>query len=84
VFSCLVIVALGAFYEWLRMFQSTVDKRIALSMTAKGKGRGGLVSGESPEPEGDAAEEDGLLTGRRILKAECVHDLVQDSCVCRR
>ncbi|EIN11437.1 copper transporter [Punctularia strigosozonata HHB-11173 SS5] len=72
VFSFFIIVALGAFYEWLRMFQTTVDKRIALSMTAKGKGRGGLVSGELPENDGDAAEEDGLLTGRRVSKAECV------------
>ncbi|PSR71183.1 hypothetical protein PHLCEN_2v12942 [Hermanssonia centrifuga] len=66
VFSCLAIVALGVLYEWLREAQKVMDRKIAATLSAqgKGKGRGGPVSEDSPESE----EETGLLTGLRVVK----------------
>lgn len=61
IFSCLVIVALGIFYEYLRTFQKALDYRIALSLS-KGKRKGGRISGRS-SPDGEH-EEAGLLSGR--------------------
>lgn len=40
VFSCLAIVALGVFYEWLREAQKIMDRRIAATLSASGKGKG--------------------------------------------
>jgi len=68
VLSCVAIIALGVFYEYLREFQKKYDHHIALALV-KGGGklraspsRGG--SGRStPENE---LEEAGLLTGRRL------------------
>ncbi|RDB16712.1 Copper transport protein CTR2 [Hypsizygus marmoreus] len=70
VVSCLLIVALGVLYEYLREFQKRYDVHLALSLAssgAKGKARAGAGSGRSsPDP---AEEESGLLTGRRLLRA---------------
>jgi hypothetical protein len=70
VFSCLAIVALGVLYEWLREAQKTMDRKIAATLSAQGKGKarsGGPVSGRySPEVD---SEEAGLLTGLSVLKA---------------
>jgi len=67
-FSCLVIVLLGIFYEYLRGFQKKFDYHIAMTLAAKGQGRptpGRDSSGRST-PEGQN-EERSLLGGRRIL-----------------
>ncbi|KAF7376415.1 FAD-binding FR-type domain-containing protein [Mycena sanguinolenta] len=65
--SCIAIVCLGVFYEYLRAFSKSVDTRIAISLIASGKGKkrsaSGTRSGRS-SPDEDA----GLLTGRRVFK----------------
>lgn len=81
VISFFAIVALGVFYEYLRAFQTTIDRRIAASLAgvaAKGKGRelGRPASrngngSRSSTPEQDV-EDSGLLTGRRVLKPTSV------------
>jgi len=65
--SCIAIMALGVFYEYLRAFQKSLDTRIALALVASGKGktRATSRSGRS-SPDEDA----GLLTGRRMFKIE--------------
>jgi hypothetical protein len=67
IFSCLIIVALGVLYEYLRAFQKSFDRRIAASLSGtKGKGRirlsGSSGSGRST-PESNQEEESGLLNG---------------------
>ncbi|KAF8149488.1 Ctr copper transporter [Crassisporium funariophilum] len=71
--SCIAIVLLGVFYEYLRVFQRKLDVHIARSLqAAKGKGRlplrdsGSRSRGSSPD---DTFEESGLLTGTRLLDA---------------
>lgn len=82
VLSCAAVVGLGVLYEWLRAAQRTLDRRIAATLSAQGKGKAsaaaaarrtagadgeGLVSGRStPEFE---SEEAGLLTGSLVPKA---------------
>ena len=74
VFSCLVVVGLGVLYEYLRVAQRNVDRRIAATLSAQGKGKAaagagagaGSVSGrDSPEMD---SEEAGLLTGSLVVK----------------
>ena len=74
VFSCLVVVGLGVLYEYLRVAQRGVDRRIAATLSAQGKGKaaavraglGASVSGrDSPEMD---SEEAGLLTGSLVVK----------------
>jgi len=62
--SCIAIMALGVFYEYLRVFQKSLDARIALTLVANGKGKTRASSGRSSPSEEDA----GLLTGRRMFK----------------
>ncbi|KAJ7085853.1 Ctr copper transporter family-domain-containing protein [Mycena crocata] len=64
--SCIAIMLLGVFYEYLRAFQKSLDTRIALALVASGKGktRASSRSGRSSPSEEDA----GLLTGRRMFK----------------
>ncbi|KAJ7497596.1 Ctr copper transporter family-domain-containing protein [Mycena latifolia] len=65
--SCIAIMALGVFYEYLRAFQKSLDTRIALALVASGKGKARAASGTRSgrsSPDEDA----GLLTGRRIFK----------------
>ncbi|KAJ6625862.1 copper transporter [Mycena sp. CBHHK59/15] len=63
--SCIAIMALGVFYEYLRAFQKSLDTRIALSLCAKGKAR------SRSRPASPVSDEDaGLLTGRRMFKIE--------------
>ncbi|KAJ7091100.1 Ctr copper transporter [Mycena epipterygia] len=62
--SCIAIMALGVFYEYLRVFQKSLDARIALALVASGKGKTRAASGRSSPSEEDA----GLLTGRRMFK----------------
>jgi len=61
--SCIAIMALGVFYEYLRAFSKSLDTRIALSLVASGKGKR-TSSGRSSPSDEDA----GLLTGRRMFK----------------
>ncbi|TFK53534.1 copper transporter [Heliocybe sulcata] len=63
--SFIAIVALGVLYEWLREFQKTLDRRIALSLAQQGKGKGRLSGRSTPDAE---REETGLLSGRLALK----------------
>ncbi|EEB94476.1 hypothetical protein MPER_06702, partial [Moniliophthora perniciosa FA553] len=63
VFSCIAIVALGIFYEYLRIVQKSFDQRIALSLS-KGK-RKNQPRSRSQSPE--TVESQGLLTGRSVL-----------------
>ncbi|EGO00171.1 hypothetical protein SERLA73DRAFT_180611 [Serpula lacrymans var. lacrymans S7.3] len=67
VLSCLVIVGLGVLYEYLRVFQRQVDRRIALSL-GKGKSRARSSSGRNSPTNASDFEEAALLTGRRTLK----------------
>jgi len=61
--SCISIVLLGIFYEYLRVFQRKIDCRAALMLKSKGKGK--PTSGRnSPED----SEDSGLLTGRKLLR----------------
>lgn len=71
-FSCVVIVALGVLYEWLREAQKVMDRKIAATLSAQGKGKsrsGPLVSVNDgrDSPEADS-EEAGLLTGLPVFK----------------
>lgn len=62
IFSCLAIVALGIFYEYLRSFSKALDYRLAVSLS-KGKRKGTRSGRSSPE---DDHEEAGLLSGRLL------------------
>ncbi|KAI0084874.1 Ctr copper transporter [Irpex rosettiformis] len=64
IFSCLVIVALGVLYEWLREAQKIADRKIAATLSAQGKGKARVSGRTSPEDH----EEAGLLTGLRVIK----------------
>ncbi|KAJ7282919.1 Ctr copper transporter [Mycena rebaudengoi] len=79
VYSCLAIVLLGVFYEYLRAVQKALDVRIARSLSAssaaaaKGKSRSrsrssGAPAAGSDESDADATEDAALLTGRRVFK----------------
>ena len=63
-FIAIIFISLG--YEYLRAYQRSVDRRIALVLS-RGKGRyKGVVSGRSsPELSGADIEDAGLLSGRR-------------------
>jgi len=81
VYSCLAIIALSIFYEYLRSLQRKLDYHIALSLS-KGKGRNksnsrGNSGRASPVGSG-AIEEIGLLSGHRVLSSSltgCVASL---------
>lgn len=80
--SFLVIVALGVLYEYLRVVQKGLDRRVASDLRAKGKEAGRSRSGGRASPEGasDAdvdTEEAGLISGRRVKKAAAAR-----GCVC--
>lgn len=63
--SCIAIMALGVFYEYLRAFQKSFDNRIALALVASGKGKTRAPrSGRSSPDDEDA----GLLSGRQIFR----------------
>ncbi|KZT29137.1 Ctr copper transporter [Neolentinus lepideus HHB14362 ss-1] len=66
VLSFVAIVALGVLYEWLREFQKTLDRRIALSLAQQGKGKARVSGRSTPEAE---REETGLLSGRLVILA---------------
>lgn len=67
-FSLLAVVALGVLYEWLRVFSAGVDRRIALTLAAKDKGKSrGAVSGRST-PDEESSEGVGLLSGARVFQ----------------
>ncbi|KAK0505169.1 copper transporter [Armillaria luteobubalina] len=62
VLSCLAIVALGVFYEYLRALQETVDARIAASLSKGKQCRRSRSSSRASE-----AAEDALLLSGRVL-----------------
>ena len=71
VLSLLAIVLLGVFYEYLRVVQRGLDRRIALGLTAA-KGKIRVPSrGSSPGAEGAEGSEDTLLGGRngRVVRS---------------
>ncbi|KLO20369.1 Ctr-domain-containing protein [Schizopora paradoxa] len=74
VLSCIAIVALGVFYEWLRFFARRVDRTVARSLlNAQGKGRvspsgAGRSRSASPLRSNEIAEDEGLLSGRPSLQ----------------
>ncbi|TCD68277.1 hypothetical protein EIP91_011243 [Steccherinum ochraceum] len=63
VFSCIAIVFLGIFYEWLREAQKNLDRRIAARLRAQGKGKGHVAVVSAVDADGDVLEEEDLLTG---------------------
>jgi copper transporter 1 len=63
------IVALGAFYEWLRAYSSVVDRQIARRMIASGKGKARHPASGRSTPEAETNEEAGLLDGLKGYKA---------------
>jgi len=66
--SCAAIIALGVFYEYLRVIQRRLDYHIALSLSkGKGRTRAGARGRASPEGSRGPAEESGLLSGQRTL-----------------
>lgn len=67
-FVAIIFISLG--YEYLRAYQRSVDRRIALALS-RGKGRDkGAVSGRnSPELSGADVEDAGLLSGRAKLSS---------------
>ncbi|KAI0335118.1 hypothetical protein GY45DRAFT_985564 [Cubamyces sp. BRFM 1775] len=74
VLSCAAVVGLGVLYEWLRAAQRTLDRRIAATLRAQGKGKAAAGIGAGVEvsdrstPECES-EEAGLLTGSLVPKA---------------
>jgi copper transporter 1 len=66
VFSCMVIVGLGIFYEYLREFQKKYDLHLALALNGKGKGKLRISSGRST-PEVLEQEQSALL-GKSLWK----------------
>ncbi len=64
VLSCLAIVALGVFYEYLRALQKTVDARIAASLSKGKHARRSRSSSRASESAEDAL----LLSGRVLTK----------------
>lgn len=71
-FSFLAIVALGMFYEYLRVFSKDFDKHIAVKSRIQGGRRTPLTASghSSPERPGDSAEERGLLNGLRVTRKQ--------------
>ena len=73
--SCVAIAALGVLYEYLRVASARLDRRIAATLSAQGKGKtsmavgAAVVSASSREPEDELdSEEAGLLTGALVVK----------------
>ncbi|KAF8893415.1 Ctr copper transporter [Infundibulicybe gibba] len=71
VVSCLAIVALGVFYEYLCSLQKRVDRIVAFSLSSKDKARMPASRNRSgaSTPDGDL-EEFGLLTGLRMSRVQ--------------
>jgi len=65
--SCISIVLLCVFYEYLRVLQRKIDHHIALSLQTKGKGKP-RASNSGRNSPGDF-EDSSLLTGRTLLRS---------------
>ncbi|KAI9455865.1 copper transporter, partial [Russula earlei] len=62
-FLAIILISLG--YEYLRAYQRTVDRRIALALSfAKGRGKDSVSGRSTPELSGPDVEVAGLLSGR--------------------
>jgi len=70
-FLAIILISLG--YEYLRAYQRSVDRRIALALSSTKGRRKSPVSGRStPEQSGPDVEVAGLLSGRpKKLSANC-------------
>jgi len=70
-FLAIIIISLG--YEYLRAYQRSVDRRIALALSsAKGRGKGPVSGRSTPELSGPDVEVAGLLSGRpKKYSANC-------------
>lgn len=71
-FITIVFISLG--YEYLRAYQRSVDRRIALALSrGRGRDKGVVVSGRSSPSElsGADVEDAGLLSGRRKKLSSC-------------
>lgn len=68
VFSCIVIVGLSVFYEYLREFQKKYDVHLAKALLSQGKGKVRVPASGRSTPDSEP-EESGLLSGRKALKA---------------
>ncbi|KIK02672.1 hypothetical protein K443DRAFT_677401 [Laccaria amethystina LaAM-08-1] len=72
VLSLLAIILLGVFYEYLRVVQRGLDRRIALGLSAAKAGKIRVQSrGSSPASEGAEGLDDPLLGGRngRVVRS---------------
>ena len=74
--SCVAIAGLGVLYEYTRVASARLDRRIAATLSAQGKGKASTavgaaaVSASSREPEDELdSEEAGLLTRSSVVKA---------------
>ncbi|TFK21096.1 Ctr copper transporter [Coprinopsis marcescibilis] len=71
--SCIAIVLLCVFHEWLRVFQQKVDRQIALRLQKKAAGlrgsRGSSRERDTPVSPTEIGEHEdaGLLSGQRLL-----------------
>ncbi|KAG6336633.1 hypothetical protein ID866_2472 [Astraeus odoratus] len=63
--SCVAIVLLGVLYEYLRVFQQRVDRRIAAKLQKRERVPSPLSGRSTPERGGRSDEVVGLLNGRR-------------------
>ncbi|KAG2154380.1 copper transporter [Suillus bovinus] len=71
VFSFLAIVALGMFYEYLRVYSRDFDKRVAVKLRIKNGRRSPLTaSGQSSPARYDDAEDTGLLNASRVTRKQ--------------
>lgn len=60
-FLAIILISLG--YEYLREYQRMVDRRIALAISRKTRGKGSVSGRSTPEQSGPEVEEVGLLSG---------------------
>jgi len=60
-FLAIILISLG--YEYLREYQRMVDRRIALALSRKTRGKGSVSGRSTPEHSGPEVEEAGLLSG---------------------
>ncbi|KIK63737.1 hypothetical protein GYMLUDRAFT_95298 [Collybiopsis luxurians FD-317 M1] len=63
-FSCIAIIALGIFYEYLRVLQKALDTRIALALTKDNRSRSRSRSSSRRNSPDITLESEGLLSGK--------------------
>ncbi|KAF9467468.1 Ctr copper transporter [Collybia nuda] len=68
IFSCLAVIGLSVFYEYLRVFQKKYDVHLAKTLVSQGRGKVRAAGSGRSTPDIEP-EESGLLSGRRSLSA---------------